>query len=41
VVKASRIEDAKTMLAGGIASAKRTGNGHALSEMEAMLEELG
>jgi len=29
------------MLAGGIASAKRTGNGHALSEMEAMLEELG
>jgi len=41
LVKASRIEDAKTMLAGGIASAKRTGNGHALSEMEAMLEELG
>ena len=41
LVKASRVEDAKTMLMGGIASAKRTGNGHALSEMEAMLEELG
>jgi predicted Zn-dependent protease len=41
LVKASRVEDAKTILLGGIASAKRTGNGHALSEMEAMLEELG
>jgi predicted Zn-dependent protease len=41
LVKASRADDAKKMLADGIASAKKTGNGHALSEMEAMLEELG
>jgi predicted Zn-dependent protease len=41
LVKASRVDDAKKMLGDGIASAKRTGNGHALSEMEAMLEELG
>lgn len=38
---ANRIEEAKKLLADGIASAKRTGNGHAQSEMEAMLEELG
>jgi len=41
LVKASRIDDAKKMLVKGIASARKTGNGHALSEMEAMLEELG
>jgi predicted Zn-dependent protease len=41
LVKASRVDDAKKMLGDGIGSAKRTGNGHALSEMEAMLEELG
>ena len=41
LVKASRVDDAKKMLVDGIASAKRTNNGHALSEMEAMLEELG
>jgi predicted Zn-dependent protease len=41
LVKAARVDDAKTMLVDGIASAKKTGNGHALSEMEAMLEELG
>ncbi len=41
LVKAARVGDAKTMLVDGIASAKKTGNGHALSEMEAMLEELG
>ncbi len=41
LVKASRIDDAKKMLVDGIASAKKTRNGHALSEMEAMLEELG
>jgi hypothetical protein len=29
------------MLADGIASARRTGNLHALGEMEAMLAELG
>jgi predicted Zn-dependent protease len=37
---ASRIEEAKAMLADGIASAKKTGNTHAQSEMEAMLAEL-
>jgi tetratricopeptide (TPR) repeat protein len=38
---ASRNGEAKQMLADGIASAKRTGNAHAQSEMEAMLAELG
>jgi tetratricopeptide (TPR) repeat protein len=38
---ASRVEEAKKMLSDGIASAKRSGNAHALSEMEAMLGELG
>jgi hypothetical protein len=38
---ANRVEDARKMLADGIASARRTGNAHALSEMEAMLAELG
>lgn len=38
---ANRTEEAKKMLADGIASAKRTGNAHAQSEMEAMLGELG
>ena len=40
LVKAARTDDAKKMLTDGIASAKRTGNAHALSEMEAMLAEL-
>lgn len=38
---ANRIDEAKNMLGDGIASAKRTGNTHALSEMEGMLGELG
>ena len=41
LAKASRVDEAKKMLADGIASAQRTGNGHALSEMEGMLTELG
>jgi predicted Zn-dependent protease len=41
LAKAERVEEAKKMLADGIASARRTGNGHAQSEMEAMLAELG
>ena len=41
LASAGRTDEAKKMLADGIASAKRTGNGHALSEMEAMLGELG
>jgi hypothetical protein len=35
------VDDAKRMLHDGIASAKRTGNLHAQSEMEALLTELG
>jgi predicted Zn-dependent protease len=41
LVKADRIDEAKKMLGDGIASAQRTGNGHALSEMEGLLAELG
>lgn len=41
LARASRVDEAKKMLADGIASAHRTGNGHALSEMEGMLTELG
>jgi predicted Zn-dependent protease len=38
---ASRVDKAKDMLTKGIVSAKKTGNAHAQSEMEAMLAELG
>jgi tetratricopeptide (TPR) repeat protein len=38
--RASRGEEAQTMLQKGIESARRTNNRHAQSEMEAMLEEL-
>jgi predicted Zn-dependent protease len=41
LVRAVRVDDAKKMLHDGIASARRTGNLHAQSEMEAMLGELG
>ena len=41
LVRAERVDDAKKMLSDGIASARRTGNLHAQSEMEAMLVELG
>jgi predicted Zn-dependent protease len=41
LAKASRVDEAKKMLTDGIASAQRTGNRHALSEMEGMLAELG
>jgi thioredoxin-like negative regulator of GroEL len=40
LVNASRTDEAKKMLVGGIASARRTGNQHAQSEMTAMLDEL-
>ena len=40
LVRAERADDAKQMLQDGIASARRTGNLHAQSEMEAMLAEL-
>ena len=41
LVKAERSDDAQKMLHDGIASARRTGNLHAQSEMEALLSELG
>jgi predicted Zn-dependent protease len=41
LVKAGRIDEAKERLREGIASAQRTGNAHALSEMEQLLDELG
>ena len=40
LVKAGRTDEAKGRLAQGIASAQRTGNQHALGEMEALLAEL-
>ena len=41
MAKAGQSEEAKKMLKDGIASAQRTGNQHALSEMQAMLDDLG
>jgi tetratricopeptide (TPR) repeat protein len=38
--KAERTEDAKAMLMQGIAAAQKSGNRHAESEMQAMLDEL-
>ena len=40
LVRAERREEARKMLSDGVASARRTGNLHAQSEMEAMLAEL-
>jgi len=40
LASAARIDEAKRMLIDGIASARRTGNNHAQSEMTAMLDEL-
>jgi predicted Zn-dependent protease len=40
LAKAGRTDEAKSQLTEGIASARRTGNQHALSEMQAMLDEL-
>jgi tetratricopeptide (TPR) repeat protein len=39
--RAGRTAEAKKMLETGVAAAQRTGNKHAVSEMSAMLEELG
>ncbi len=41
LARAQRIQDARKMLIDGITSARRTGNLHAQSEMEAMLTDLG
>ena len=40
LAKAERLDEAKVRLEQGIASARRTGNQHALSEMQAMLDDL-
>src|SRR5271170_3760019 len=40
LVKAARTAEAQTRLREGIASAQRTGNQHALSEMQQLLDEL-
>lgn len=41
LARAGRTEEARKMLGDGIASAGRTGNGHAQAEMEDMLHQLG
>ncbi len=41
LAKAERVDEAKKMLNHGITSARQAGNQHALSEMQAMLDELG
>ena len=41
LAKIDNVEAAREMLTSGIASAKRTNNAHAQSEMEGMLAELG
>ncbi len=40
LARAERTEEARAMLGKGIESAQRTNNRHALSEMEAMMDEL-
>lgn len=40
LASAGRTEEAIKMLSEGIACARRTGNNHAMSEMEALLQEL-
>jgi predicted Zn-dependent protease len=40
LIKAGREEEARKMLENGISCAARTGNQHARSEMEALLEDL-
>ena len=41
LVKTGRAEEARSTLTSGIATARRTGDDHARSEMEAALAELG
>jgi len=40
LAKAERTDEAKQLLMQGITAAARTGNGHAQSEMQALLDEL-
>jgi tetratricopeptide (TPR) repeat protein len=41
LVKAGRVEEAKARLQAGLAACARTGNAHAASEMQGMVDELG
>jgi tetratricopeptide (TPR) repeat protein len=41
LLKAGRTDEARAHLEAGLAAAARTGNAHAASEMQAMLDELG
>ena len=41
LARADRLDEARQMLRDGIATAARTGNAHARTEMEGMLAELG
>jgi predicted Zn-dependent protease len=41
LAKGGRVDDARSTLSTGIATARRTGDDHARSEMEAALAELG
>lgn len=41
LLKLGRAEEAKARLAAGLAACERTGNAHAASEMQAMLDDLG
>ena len=41
LVKLGRPGEAQTVLATGVEAANRTGNTHALSEMQALLEDIG
>jgi cytochrome c-type biogenesis protein CcmH/NrfG len=40
LAKAARVEEAKKMLVEGIATAKRTRDSHAMSEMQGMLDQI-
>ncbi len=40
LMKAGRVDDAKARLEAGLAACERTGNSHAASEMNGMLDEL-
>jgi len=41
LLKAGRTDEARTRLQSGLLAAERTGNSHAASEMQAMLDDLG
>jgi predicted Zn-dependent protease len=41
LVKAGRMDEARERLQAGLAACERTGNAHAASEMQGMVEELG